>query len=91
MKLFLQIALISLNASCCFPQTLRGAEVTGPVTQGSRGGPFSAPTVDVAAHGYVVEEYFLDGKAHAYEFKESSYQTADGRWSTQIAVTSWHP
>lgn len=83
MKMFLRSALIALIASCLFPQLLAGAEVTGPVTAGSKGGPFCAPTVDVAAHGYVVEEYFLDGKAHAYEFKESASQTADGRWATQ--------
>jgi len=53
------------------------------VTADSRGGPFCAPTVDVAAHGYVVEEYFLDGKANAYTFKESAAQTSDGRWLTQ--------
>ena len=83
MIVFLRTALIALIASCFFTQLLPGAEVTGPVTAGSRDRPFSAPTVDVAAHGYVVEEYFLDGNAHAYEFKEFTTQTADGRWSTQ--------
>ncbi len=83
MKALLRIALITFIVSCFFPPPLPGAELTGPVTAGSKGGPFCAPTVDVAAHGYVVEEYFLDGKAHAYEFKESASQTADGRWSTR--------
>ena len=83
MEVFLRNALITLVASCFFPQLLTGGEVTGPVTANSRGGPFCAPTVDVAAHGYVVEEYFLDGKANAYTFKESAAQTSDGRWLTQ--------
>lgn len=83
MKVFLQAAVISLVASCLFSQLLYAAEVIGPVTAGSKGGPFSAPTVDVADHGYVVEEYFLDGRAYAYEFKDSATQSADGLWATQ--------
>ena len=82
MKVFHRITLITLIASCLFPHLTLGAEVTGPVTVGSKGGPFNAPTFDVAAHGYVVEEYILDGEARAYEFKESASKTADGRWAT---------
>ncbi len=60
-----------------------GAEVTGPITEGEQDGPFCAPTIDVAERGYVVEEYFLDGTAYAYDFAENATQTSDGRWVTQ--------
>ncbi len=76
-------ALLAINLACLSPHALPAAEVTGPVTAGSRGEPFCAPTVDVAAHGYVVDEYFLDGTADGYAFQEGANQTADGRWSTQ--------
>ena len=58
-------------------------EVTGPITSGSKGAPFSAPTVDVGARGYVVEEYFLTGNASAYRTVDGSEQSADGRWNTE--------
>ena len=58
-------------------------EVTGPITAGSNGGPFAAPTLDVATRGYVVEEYFLAGQASAYRTAEGSEQTADGMWVTE--------
>ncbi len=83
MKVLLRSVLIVSAASFFFPPLLMGAEITGPVNGGAKGGPFNAPTFDAAAQGYVVEEYLLDGTAYAYEFKESSSQTADGRWATQ--------
>ena len=35
--------------------------VTGPITAGSKGGPFAAPTIDVAARGYEWKNIFLRG------------------------------
>ena len=69
--------------SCLFTLLSHAATVTGPITEGSQGGPFSAPAFDVTEHGYVVEEFFLEGSAHAYEFEASTSQTEDGQWSTQ--------
>ena len=83
MKLFLRSALIVLFIGCLVPQLALAAKVTGPVTEGSKGQPYSAPTFDVTDHGYVMEEFYLDGDAYAYEFKASTEQTKDGRWSTQ--------
>ena len=37
--------------------------VTGPITDGKRGWPFAASMLDLAAYGYVGEEFFLDGMA----------------------------
>jgi hypothetical protein len=41
--------------------------VTGPVTGGRHGWPFSLPLTDLGSMGYVAEEFFLDGTAAAYE------------------------
>ena len=57
--------------------------VTGPITGGSQGAPFSAPTVDLAEFGYVSEEFFLDGSASAYRLAPGSELTADGLWETE--------
>ena len=42
------------------------ASVSGPVSGGSRGEPFSMPESDLAARGYVAEEFFVDGTATSY-------------------------
>jgi hypothetical protein len=83
MKTFMQAALITLITISLSSNTATAAEVTGPVTEGSQGGPFSAPAFDIAAHGYIVQEFYLDGDAHAYKFKESNSQSDDGQWATQ--------
>lgn len=56
------------------------ATVSGPITGGERGAPFSA--VDVSALGYVTEEYFIEGEANAYELVEGTH-TADGIWKSK--------
>jgi len=83
MKVFHRNALIASIALCIISPLSLAAEVTGPVTNGTQGGPFCAPAFDVSAHGYVVEEFFFNGDADAYEFKESATQSPDGRWATQ--------
>lgn len=80
---YLRSALNVITALLVVPLLAGAAEVSGPVTEGSKGGPFSAPTFDVTEHGYVVEEFYLDGDAYGYEFEESSSQTDDGRWATK--------
>ena len=57
-----------------------GATVT-PVTAGEKG-PFSAPTVDVGPHGYVVEEFYLDGIAASYALTPGGSHSPDGKWAT---------
>lgn len=55
------------------------ATIEGPVTGGSRGnvyGGFAGD--DLAAHGYVEEEYFVSGVAQSY--KPVGELSADGRW-----------
>jgi hypothetical protein len=83
MKLFSRSALIALLASCLVSQWVLAANVAGPVTAGFKGGPYSVPTTDVSKHGYVVEEFYIDGDAYAYRFKETGEQSKDGRWATE--------
>jgi hypothetical protein len=54
------------------------ADVTGPVTGGRRGRPFSLPPVDLDHHGYIAEEFFLEGEAHSY--RRVGERGIDGRW-----------
>ena len=53
------------------------ARVTGPIT-GDRP-PAGAPDVDLAARGYVLEEYAIEGTARAFHLLDDP--TPDGRWS----------
>ena len=62
--------------------------VTGPVTGGQRGEPFSAPTVELDGHGYVAEEFFLDGSASTYRLAADSEHGADGQWQTEKETDS---
>lgn len=56
------------------------ATLTGPITGGERGGPFSA--VDVAELGYVTEEFFIEGQANTYELVEGTH-SPDGKWKSK--------
>jgi hypothetical protein len=52
------------------------ARVTGPIT-GDRA-PWGAPAVDLAARGYRLDEYVLEGTARAFQLQNDP--TPDGRW-----------
>ena len=69
--------LFGVCVSCC---VTTAATITGPITGGERGMPFAA--TDVSEHGYVSEEFFIEGVAHTYELAEGSH-TADGKWSSR--------
>jgi hypothetical protein len=55
--------------------------VVGPIL-GTRP-PWGAPSVDVAAYGYVVEEYQLEGAAAGYQIMPGTEATIDGRWAVE--------
>lgn len=57
--------------------------LTGPITGGKQGRPFSAPQLDLTEYGYGVAEYFIEGTATSYEFKAASEKTADGLWKVR--------
>ena len=59
--------------------------VTGPITGGSKGWPFAKSTLDVAKHGYVEAEYFIEGTATRYRLAAGSELSRDGRWRAEPA------
>jgi len=76
-------ALVTLALVCLLPVSAWAATVTGPVTGGKRGAAFNAPVVDLGAHGYVVEEFFLEGGASAYRLASGAEHSPDGKWKTE--------
>jgi hypothetical protein len=64
------------------------AEITGPITGGSKGRVFAGPTSDLAAHGYQEKEYFLEGTAMRYRPRGGTELGVDGRWAVEAGGTS---
>ena len=69
--------------SYCDADPRQNPVVTGPITGGKQGKPFSAPTLDLAEYGYRMAEYFIEGKASGFEFKPGTEKTPDGRWQVR--------
>jgi hypothetical protein len=60
--------------------------ITGPITGGCTGKPFTAAPLDLASYGYVEEEYFFEGTATAYDWVNPA--SADGLWSVRPTTTA---
>jgi hypothetical protein len=58
-------------------------EITGPVTGGRHGWPFGAAAFDLAALGYVEEEFFFGGEAARYRHAPGTGRSVDGKWSVE--------
>ncbi len=60
--------------------------IQGPVTGGAHGWAFGRPLFDLAAHGYVEAEYFLDGEAATYQPAPGAEWGRDPRrWRAEAA------
>ena len=57
--------------------------IEGPVTGGKNGWPFAGAMVDLASHGYVEEEFFVEGEATRY--RAVGEFGSDGRWTAEPA------
>jgi len=55
--------------------------IEGPVAGGKRGWAFARPLIDLAAKGYVEEEYFLSGDATTYAAAPGTDMGRDGKWN----------
>jgi hypothetical protein len=55
--------------------------ITGRITGGQHGWPFAGATFDLAASGYVEDEWRLEGDALMYEHSAGTSRSFDGRWS----------
>jgi hypothetical protein len=63
------------------------SNLQGPVT-GGKGWPFGAPAADLAAVGYRVDEYFLEGEAVRYGPVAGTDLGRDGRWQVEPVETA---
>ncbi|SEO40988.1 alpha/beta hydrolase domain-containing protein [Trujillonella endophytica] len=62
----------------------RAVTVEGPVEGAAP--PYGAPADDVLAeHGYVCEEFVLEGRVSAYTHADGERPTPDGRWTAEPA------
>src|SRR5689334_15789343 len=57
--------------------------IQGPITGGKHGWAFARPILDLAARGYVDEEFFIDGEATTYEQVAGSAWGRDGNWNVE--------
>ena len=62
--------------------------VTGPITGGRHGWSFGRPSVDLDRHGYIENEYFLEGRATRYAPAAGTSLDRDGRWSVEAVETA---
>ncbi|HMO75714.1 MAG TPA: alpha/beta hydrolase domain-containing protein [Sphingopyxis sp.] len=80
---FALTAAAGTAALAAAPAAAKGAatatKVEGPVTGGERGTIHGAYFGDLAAHGYVEEEYFVSGTAQS--FRPVGELSKDGRWT----------
>lgn len=59
--------------------------VQGPVTEGTQPGPFIAMPADLAErHGYVEQEFLMEGEATSYAVEGEP--SADGRWTVSTGA-----
>jgi hypothetical protein len=61
------------------PRPIDGGNVPGPIT--GKNPPFSTTHVDAAAHGFVEDEFFLEGSAASYTATGS--HGLDGKWDAR--------
>ncbi|HEX5401596.1 MAG TPA: alpha/beta hydrolase domain-containing protein [Pseudonocardiaceae bacterium] len=66
--------------------TTAAPTLSGPVTGGTHGFPFTASSVDLRSHGYAEQEFFFGGTAHS--FTSAQPLTSDGRWQVQQAASA---
>ncbi|WP_340646752.1 alpha/beta hydrolase domain-containing protein [Phenylobacterium sp.] len=57
--------------------------IQGPVTGGAHGWAFNRPLIDLAAKGFVEQEFFLTGEATTYALAPGAEQGRDGRWRVE--------
>ncbi len=67
------------------PLYAASASLTGPITTGHVIVPLSANPLDLAANGYVEQEYFASGTAHAFT---ATSAPSDGRWTIKASTSA---
>ena len=64
------------------------ATLTGPITTGQVVEPLTAHTLDLAANGYVQQEFFATGTATAFM---ADSMPSDGKWTVTPTTTAPYP
>ena len=67
-------------------QTTR-SKIAGRIEGGAHGWPFAAAPFDLAAMGYVEDEWRLEGDAQLYRHRDGTGRSFDGRWSVEPTTT----
>ena len=62
------------------------ARITGPIRGGAHGFPFASTVLDLAAAGYVEEEFFVEGSASGYA--SDGELAPNGSWTVKVASHS---
>ena len=65
-----------------------GRAVDGPIIGGDKGWIYRAPAMDLAAVGYVVEEFFVSGAACSFRFADGHSADFNGNWTTEPDETA---
>ncbi len=74
------------TTSATAPPSVPGLTVQGPIVDGDHGFPQTATPVDLAAAGYLEEEFFLQGEATSYRYAAPPGE--DGVWEAERADTA---
>jgi hypothetical protein len=61
--------------------------IEGPVVGGKHGWAFARPLIDLAAKGYVEQEFFLSGAATTYALAAGAQMGRDGKWTIAPKAT----
>jgi hypothetical protein len=68
------------------PSLVGDATVSGPLIGGQHGFPQTSTPVDLAAAGYVEEEFLLEGEATSYRYVDEPTEAGD--WAAEAADTA---
>ena len=81
--------LLSLLPSTMMPNVWSSQEkvtripsLKGPIVEGDHDWPFASQTNDVSQHGYIMEEYLLEGVAQSYQISPGGSAPVSGLWDT---------
>lgn len=76
----------SAASTSASPSLVGEATVSGPLSGGQHGFPQTSTPVDLAAAGYVEEEFLLAGEASSYRYTDAPGE--DGEWAAEPADTA---
>ena len=89
------LALSALILSACSELTQSEKDaatiptVSGPISGGERGWPFTAALLDLSQFGFIEEEYFIEGTANVYGPAPDTALDSNGHWT--VAATNTLP